>query len=185
MVSILSFSDLGCLNESAAGSLGAGMASFVRAGFPTARGFVITPIVFSDYLKKPEIAAALDMHKSGAESPDDSWRSVKSVFGRTRIGWNHEMEILTAFGELGSVVSIVTTSRYGTAVSPVYGAGGEDVLDGIKHCWLKWLRSNMQKLEDHDMPAVLVKEVLDSEVSVELRKKGQEIRARAVFGLPD
>jgi hypothetical protein len=185
MVSILSFSDLGCLNESAAGSLGAGMASFVRAGFPAARGFVITPIVFSDYLKKPEIAAALDMHKSGAESPDDSWRSVKAIFSKTRLGWNHEMEILTAFAELDSIVSIVTTSRYGAAVSPIYGAAGEDVLDGIKHCWLKWLRSNMQKLEDHDMPAVLVKEVLDSEVSVELRKKGLEIRARAVFGLPE
>jgi len=185
MTSILSFSDLGCLNESAAGSLGAGMASFVRAGFPAARGFVITPIVLSDYLKKPEITAVLDLHSSGAENHDDSWRSVKSVFGKTRLGWNHEMDILTAFGELDSIVSIVTTSRYGTAVSPVYGARGEDVLDGIKHCWLKWLRTNMQNLADHDMPAVLVKEVLDSEVSVELRKKGLEIRARAVFGLPE
>ena len=185
MASVLNFSDLGCLNESASGSMGAGLASLVRAGFPVARGFVVTPIAFSDYLKKPEIAATLDLHRSGAEDPEASWRSVKALFGRVRMNWNHEMEILASNHAIGSTVSMTATSIHGAAAAPLYGSGGEDVLAGIKQCWLKWLRGNMGKLEDNNLPAVIVREVLDSEVSVELRKKGFDIHARAVFGLPE
>ncbi|MDO9536907.1 MAG: hypothetical protein Q7J68_01140 [Thermoplasmata archaeon] len=185
MVTLLNFSELGCLNESAAGSMGAGMASFVRGGFPAVRGFVVTPLVFSDFLKKDEIITALELFSSGAEDPDEAWRTVKTVFTRSRLNWNHEMEVLSAFGELGSTVSIATTSRFGANLSPVYASRGEDVLDGIKYCWLKWLKASMQKLKEQDLPAVLVRELIDSEVSVELRKKGDVLKARAVFGLPE
>ncbi len=185
MESILRFNDLGCLNEGAAGSLGAGLAVFARADFPTVRGFVVTPLVFSDFLKKEEIRAALDLYESGAEDPKESWRNVKAVFNRARIFWNHEMDILTSFRELDTTVSIVTTSKYGSSASPIYAHTGQDLLDGIKHCWLKWLRGNLEKLKQQEMPAVLVREIFDSEASVELRKKGQEIIARAVFGLPE
>ena len=185
MESILRFNDLGCLNEGAAGSLGAGLAVFARAEFPTVRGFVVTPLVFSDFLKKEEIRAALDLYESGAEDPKESWRNVKAVFNRARIMWNHEMDILTSFRELNATVSIVTTSKYGSSASSIYAHSGQDLLDGIKHCWLKWLKGNMEKLEQQEMPAVLVREMFDSEASIELRKKGQEIIARGVFGLPE
>ena len=179
------FNDLGCLNESATGSLGAGLAVFARADFPIIRGIVVTPLVFSDFLKKEEIKAALDLYESGAEDPKESWRNVKAVFNRARIMWNHEMEILTAFRELDATVSIVTTSKYGVSASPIYAHTGQDLLDGVKHCWLKWLKGNLEKLEQQEMPAVLVREIFDSEASIELRKKGQNIIARAVFGLPE
>ncbi|MFO7618400.1 MAG: hypothetical protein R6W91_01900 [Thermoplasmata archaeon] len=184
MASILNFSDIGCLNESAAGSLGAGMASFVRAGFPAARGFIVTPLAFSDFLDREEIKAALELFKSGAETPEESWRAVKSVFAKSRLNWSHEMEILAAFGELDSAVSIVSTSLHGASAAPVYATAGQDVLEGIKHCWLKWLGTGFDRL-GQDMPAVAIREVLDSEISIELRRKGQELRARAVFGLPE
>ncbi|MBU4031821.1 MAG: hypothetical protein KKD98_03370, partial [Candidatus Thermoplasmatota archaeon] len=61
----------------------------------------------------------------------------------------------------------------------------QDLLDAVKHCWLKWLKTGMVRLKDNDMPALVVKEVMDSEVSVEFRRKDREIRARAVFGLPE
>jgi len=185
MAIILRFNDLECLNEGAAGSLGAGLAAFARADFPTVRGFVVTPLVFSDFLKKEEIAAAIDLYKSGAEDPKESWKGVKAVFRRARIVWNHEMDILTAFRELNSTVSVVTTSKFGASASPVYASAGQDLLDGIKHCWLKWLKGNLEKLEQQDVPAVLVREIFDSETSMELRKKGQAIIARGVFGLPE
>jgi phosphoenolpyruvate synthase/pyruvate phosphate dikinase len=70
MAIILNFSDLGCLNESAAGSAGAGMASFVRAGFPASRGFVVTPMAFSDFLKKEEIKAAVRQDQAELEPRD-------------------------------------------------------------------------------------------------------------------
>ena len=184
MANVMGFGDIGCLNESAAGSLGAGMASFVRAGFPVARGFVVAPSAFSDFLKKGDVASALDLFRSGAEAPDESWRTVKSVFSRTRLDWNHEMEILTAYGELDSLISASPSTIFGAGQAPVYAAGGQDLLDAIKHCWLRWLRSEIGRM-DRGMPAVIVREVLDSEVSVELRRKGQELRARVVFGLPE
>ena len=185
MPSILRFSDLECLNESASGSLGAGLAVFARAEFPTIRGFVVTPIVFSEFLRKPEIVAAVDLYRSGAEDPKESWRSVKAVFRRARIQWSQEMDILGAFSELGSVASVVTTSKFGAGASPVYAHSGNDLLDGIKHCWLKWLKGNLDKLEQQDMPSVIVREVFDTETSLELRKKNNNLVARAVFGLPE
>lgn len=184
MSTILNFSDLGCLNDSAAGSAGAGMASFVRAEFPAVRGFAVTPAVLSDYLKKPEIAASLGLHRKGAEEPEESWRSVKSVFARTRLPWNREMDILTGFSELDTAVSVVTATRHGTASTMIYCSTGEDLLEAIKYCWLKWLRGNIDSVSS-ELPAILVREIPDSEVSVELRKKGSEIKARAVFGLPE
>lgn len=185
MATVLSFGDLGCLNESAAGSMGAGMASFVRAGFPAARGFVVTPVALSEFLKKPEVKAALDMVGSSAEDPDEGWRSLRAVFRRTRLAWGQEMDVLTAFGELGSAVSVMATTRSGAVSAPVYASTGEDLLEGIKHCWLKWLRPNMGSLDGKDLPAVLVRAVVEAEASVELRKRGKGIRARAVFGLPE
>lgn len=185
MPAILGFNDLECLNEGASGSMGAGLASFARAGFPVIRGFIVAPVVFSDFLRKEEIVAALELHDSGAEDPADSWRNVKAVFRRARMAWEHEMDILTAFKELDATVSIVTSTKFGASASPVYAGNGQDLLDGIKHCWLKWLRGNFDKQERQDMPAVLVREILDSEVSMELRRKGQAIIARAVFGLPE
>ena len=185
MATVLRFNDLECLNESASGSLGAGLAVLARADFPTIRGFVVTPIVFSDFLKKEEIAAALNLYNSGAEDPKESWRNVKAVFRRARIIWNQEMDILTAFRELDATASIVTTSKFGVSASPIYASAGQDLLDGIKHCWLKWLKGNLDKLEQQDMPAVLIREIFDSETSLELRKKNQAIIARAVFGLPE
>ncbi len=185
MATILRFNDLECLNESASGSLGAGLAVLARADFPIVRGFVVTPLVFSDFLKKEEIAAALNLYNSGAEDPKESWRNVKAVFRRARIMWNQEMDILTAFRELDATASIVTTSKFGVSASPVYASAGQDLLDGIKHCWLKWLKGNLDKLEQQDMPAVLIREIFDSETSLELRKKNQAIIARAVFGLPE
>jgi hypothetical protein len=184
MASVMSFSDIGCLNESAAGSLGAGIASFVNAGFPAARGFVITPLVFSEFIGREGVRSALEMFKSGSESPDEGWRTVKAAFASSRLSWSHEMEILEALKELDSVVSVSTSSRYGASHAPVYAAGGQDLLDAIKHCWVKWLRSGLDTL-DRDMPAIVVKEVIDTEVSLELRRKGGEILARAVFGLPE
>lgn len=185
MATILRFNDLECLNEGASGSLGAGLAVLARADFPTVRGFVVTPLVFSDFLKKEEIAAALNLYNSGAEDPKESWRNVKAVFRRARIIWNQEMDILTAFRELDATASIVTTSKFGVSASPIYASAGQDLLDGIKHCWLKWLKGNLDKLEQQDMPAVLIREIFDSETSLELRKKNQAIIARAVFGLPE
>ncbi len=184
MTSVMSFSDIGCLNESAAGSLGAGMASFAQAGFPVARGFVITPLVFSEFLGNEGVKSALAMFKAGSETPDEGWRTVKAAFASSRINWAHEMEILEAFGELGSIASVTTSSRYGAGQSPVYAAGGQDLLDAVKHCWVKWLRTGLDKL-DRDMPAVIVKEVIESEVSMEMRRKSGDIQARAVFGLPE
>lgn len=185
MATILRFNNLECLNESASGSLGAGLAAFARADFPVVRGFVITPLAFSDFLKKTEIRAALDLYESGAEDPKESWRTVKAIFRRTRIVWSHEMDILTAFKDLNSTASLVTSSKFGASASPIYVSAGQDLLDGIKHCWLKWLRGNHDKLEQQDMPAVIVREILDSEASMELRKKDQTIISRTVFGLPE
>jgi len=185
MESILRFSDLACLNESASGSLGAGLAVFARADFPVARGFVVTPVAFSDFLKKDDIRAALDLHESGAEDPKESWRNVKAVFHRARILWNHEMEIMSAMEDMNSVVSVVTSSKYGSSSTPIYASSGRDLLDAIKHSWLKWLKGNMEKLEQQDMPAVIVREVFDSESSLQMRKKAQEIMVKAVFGLPE
>ena len=185
MATILRFNDLECLNESASGPLGAGLAVFARAEFPTVRGFVVTPLVFSDFLKKKEIMAAMDLYKFGAEDPKESWQNIKAVFRRARIMWNQEIDILTAFKELDSIVSIVTASKFGASVAPVYASTGQDLLDAIKHCWLKWLKVNLEKLDQQEMPAIIIREVFDSETSIELRKKGQAIMARAVFGLPE
>jgi len=139
--------------------------------------------VFSDFLKKEQVSAALARSSTG--DPKESWRSVRAVFHGTRMVWNQEMDILTAFGEMDSTVSIVTTSKFGASASPVYASAGQDLLDGIKHCWLKWLKGNHDRLEQQDMPSILVREILDSETSMELRKKGRSIIARAVFGLPE
>jgi len=185
MAVVLNFGDLGCMNESASGSLGAGMASLARAGFPVARGFVVAPHVFADFLKRPEITAAMDMHSSGAESPEESWRALKAQFSRTRLSWSHEMEILTAFSGLGGTVSLTASARFGYSASMVYASSGEDLLAGIKHCWLGWLKANSHGPDWNCIPAVVVREIPDSDVSAELIKKGQDVKARVIFGLPE
>jgi hypothetical protein len=185
MSTVLNFADLGCLNESAAGPLGAGMASFVRAGFPAVRGFVVTPLAFSEFLRKPEVAHALDMLSSSAESPEEGRRALKAVFQRSRLAWADEMDLLSAFGELDAPASLVAAARHGAASAPVYASRGEDLLDGVKHCWLRWLKANAAPLPDGELPSVVVRAVVEAEVSVELRRRGKGVRARAVFGLPE
>jgi len=59
------------------------------------------------------------------------------------------------------------------------------VLAGAKHCWLAWLKSFSGGPDAGNLPAVIVREILDSEVSVELYRKGSGLKARAVFGLPE
>jgi len=115
MPAVLNFADLACLNDSAAGSLGAGMASAARAGFALARGFVITPQAFAEFLKRQDIAAAMDMHRSGAESPEDSWRALKAQFSASRLAWNHEMDILTAYSGIGGAVSLASSTALGSS----------------------------------------------------------------------
>ncbi len=185
MSTVLNFGDLACLNDSAAGSLGAGIASLARADFPVARGFVITPDALAEFLKRPDIAAAMDMHRTGAEDPEESWSALKSQFARTRLGWSHEMEILTAYSGLGGPVSVTASTRLGASPVMVYPSSGEDLLAAAKHCWLAWLRTQSHGPDLNSLPAVTVRELPDSELSVELTRKGSEIRARAVFGLPE
>ncbi len=185
MATILRFSSLECLNESASGSLGAGIATMAREEIPVVRGFVVNPLAFSDFIKKEEIAAALNLHITGAEEPRESWKNVKNMFNRARLSWNHEMEILSAFGEMDSAVSVIASSRMGGDESPVYANTGQDLLDGIKFCWLKWLKPNMDNLRERDLPAIVIREIFDTEASLELTKRGESIRIKAVFGLPE
>ena len=181
METLLRFNDLACVNDADSGPMGAGLALLSRAGFSTARGFVITPKVFDEFLKREELAASFP--GDGEKEPD--WDGIADIFNRTRIIWSHEIDLITAFRELSGPISLMTTSRLGADTSPSYASGEETFLLGVKSCWLDWIRSGGDVKETDTMPAVLVREILEAEASVELSKRKDGIRARAVFGLPE
>lgn len=184
METLLRFNDLASLDQTTMGVGSAGLAVFARAGFVTVRGFVITPTVLSDFLKKDGIASALADFK-GSEPSGDARERLRAVFLEERILWSHEMDLLTGFRELDGAVTLVNTTGKGTGAVVVYASNETTFLRAIKECWLRWVFSDAWRLESENPPALLVRKILDAETSVELRSRKSGIQVRAVYGLPE
>jgi phosphoenolpyruvate synthase/pyruvate phosphate dikinase len=185
MDALLRFNDLACLDQSNMGVGSAGLAVLARAGFPTVRGIVITPKVFSDFLKKDKIAKALAKYRSGDVDDAENREFLKVIFTEERIPWGHEMDLINGFRELDGSVSLVTTTSTGSDAYPFYADREEEFLRAVKDCWLGWMLSETSPTDNDVMPAVIVREFVEAEVSVELCKRKNDIHIRAIFGLPE
>jgi len=162
----------------------AGIAVIARGGLMTARGFVIPPAMFAEFLKKDKVAKALAMFRSVDVDEKESRKSLGAAFLDERIQWGDEMDMVVAFRELDGTVALTSTTRLGTDSGEVYADNEIAFLEMVKDCWLKWLVSGWKEADENILPALMVRQVPDAEVSIELRKKENGIHARAVFGLP-
>jgi phosphoenolpyruvate synthase/pyruvate phosphate dikinase len=185
MDAVLRFNDLASLEQTTMGVGSAGLAVLARAGYFTVRGFVITPKVLTDFLKIKRIADALDGFRSGSKDNAVNSDQLKQVFREERIPWGHEMDLISGFRELAGLVSLVATTHKGSDAKPLYANKEESFLLAVKDCWLRWIVSGDGGPEVEILPAVLVREVMDAEVSVELCRRKTDIHIRAVFGLPE
>lgn len=183
METVLSFNDLASLDQTTMGVGSAGLAVLARAGFFTVRGFVITPSVLLEFLKKEEVTRALAEYRASGQTGEDRER-LRSVFNDERLLWSHEMDIVAGLRELGGAASLVATTHLGTDALPLYAGGEGELVAGVKGCWLRWIFSDGGELEG-SLPSVMARKVLDAETSMELRRKKNEITVRAVFGLPE
>ena len=75
METLLRFNDLATLNQTTLGVGSAGLAVFARAGFLTVRGFVVTPSVFSDFMKKEEVPKALAAYRASGRTDEEALSS--------------------------------------------------------------------------------------------------------------
>jgi hypothetical protein len=183
MVSLLRFNDLETLNVHASGVGGAGLAVASRAGLPAVRGFVVPPQFLSDFLKKDGLATVVADSRAGGM--EKNTEGVKAAFHGTRIQWGQEMDLVSGFRELASTVSLVTSTPLGTDAKALYASTEEEFLDCLKDCWLRWILSDFSNPKGSDLPAVLIREIPESDLSVEIRKKREGIHGKAVFGLPE
>lgn len=185
---VIGLSDISAISVIASGRGGAALARVSQDGFAIARGFVITTEAFDGVLSAREashaclsLIQALKNNEEGGEARE----GLLAAMSEARLRWDHEMEIIQRFREMGGMVTLRLSTISGKAEPPLHAVTESGLMGAIRRLFVEWARGAALEELQHEFPAIIVQEVIESESSVEIKRKNDGFSVRAVFGQPE
>ena len=185
-MNILSFNQISKKDLQLAGGKGANLGEITRAGIQVPDGFVISSVIFENFLESTGIENQIigiikKIEINNSESIKKSSNSIKELIQESGITNEVENSIFDAFDKLNSEYVAVRSSATAEDSATDSWAGQldtflnvieEDLLENIKNCWMSLFSERAlfyrveKKMSKHKISvAVVVQKMIESEVS--------------------
>ena len=185
---VVGLSNIEAVSVSKYGRSGAALASVCQEGYSIARGFIISAEAFDGFLKDHDMAHAYSAYVVSLRDKKgkaEACENLLAAISETRLHWDNEMELIERFREMEGMVTLHLSTISGQAKSPLHAISESGFMDAVRELWARWVEGATLDELQNEFPAIIVQEVIESESSVEIKRKNDGFSVRAVFGQPE
>ena len=182
----LSFQQISQKDLQLAGGKGANLGEMIKAGIQIPAGFVITSMVFDNFIKDAKIENKIKeiikkIEINNSESIKKASDNIEKLISRSKIAKDVGKNILDAFDKLDSeyvairssaTVEDSATDSYAGQLDTFLDVTKENLIESIKNCWLSlfsqralFYRMERKMIEQNILVAVVVQKMIQSEVA--------------------